>query len=76
MHNISVDVLGHPLKQDNYSTVGGDRDVGSARYEPALLPSCPTIKVLILRHYSDSNKYVNKDVSICCAAYGILGCIC
>ena len=25
---------------------GGMGDVGSARYEPALLPPCPTIKVL------------------------------
>ena len=33
------------FKQDNYSTVGGDGDVGSARYEPALLPPCPTIRV-------------------------------
>ena len=24
----------------------GMRDVGSARYEPALLPPCPTIRVL------------------------------
>ena len=26
------------FKQDNYHTVGGDGDVESARYEPALLP--------------------------------------
>ena len=26
--------------------VGGDGDVGSARYEPALLPPCPTIRAL------------------------------
>ena len=32
------------FKQDNYSTVGGD--VGTVRYEPALLPPCPTIRVL------------------------------
>ena len=35
------------FKQDNYSTVGKDGDVGSARYEPALLPPSPTIGVLI-----------------------------
>ena len=29
------------LKQDNDSTVRGDGEVGSARYEPALLPPCP-----------------------------------
>ena len=34
------------FKQDHYSTVGGDGDVGSARYEQALLPLCPTIRVL------------------------------
>ena len=34
------------IQQDNYSTVGGDGNVGSARYEPALLPPCPTIRVL------------------------------
>ena len=35
------------FKQDNYSTVGeGMGDVGLARYESALLPSCPTIGVL------------------------------
>ena len=34
------------FKQDNYSTVGGDGDVGLARYEPALLPPCPTIRAL------------------------------
>ena len=33
------------FKQDNNSTVGGVGDVGSARYEPALLPPCPTIRV-------------------------------
>ena len=34
------------FKQDNQSTVGGDGDVGSTRYEPALLPPCLTKKVL------------------------------
>ena len=28
--------------------VGGEGDVGLARYEPALLPPCPTIRVLTL----------------------------
>ena len=27
------------------------RDVGSARYEPALLPPCPTIRVLSYSNY-------------------------
>ena len=34
------------FKQGNHSTVGGDGDVGSVRYEPALLPPSPTIRVL------------------------------
>ena len=34
------------FEQDNYSAVGGMGDVGSARYEPALLPPYPTIRVL------------------------------
>ena len=35
------------FKQDYYSTVGGDGDVGSVWYEPALLPALfPTIRVL------------------------------
>ena len=32
--------------RDNWYTVGGDGDVGSARYELALFPPCPTIRVL------------------------------
>ena len=34
------------FETDNYSTVRGDEEVGSARYEPALLPPCPSIRVL------------------------------
>ena len=34
------------FKQDDYSTVGGDGDVGLVRYESALLPPCPTKRVL------------------------------
>ena len=33
------------FKQHNYSTVLGDGDVRSVRYEPALLPPYPTIRV-------------------------------
>ena len=36
----------YSASHDNWCTVGGDGDVGSARYEPALLPPCPTIRVL------------------------------
>ena len=42
MHSAHWDTFKHY----NYSTVGGNGDVGSARYEPALLPPCPTIRVL------------------------------
>ena len=31
---------------DNWCTVGGNGDVGSARYEAALLPPCLTVRVL------------------------------
>ena len=34
------------LKQDNDSTVRGDGEVGSARYEPALHPPCLSIRIL------------------------------
>ena len=44
----TIDAL-DTFKQDNYSTVGGDGDVGSARYEPALLPASPTIRVFKLQ---------------------------
>ena len=40
-----TDALRH-CKQGNHSTVGWDGDVGAARYELALLPPCPTIRVL------------------------------
>ena len=32
------------FKQDGYSIVGGDGDVGSAKYEAALLPPMPDHK--------------------------------
>ena len=38
------------LKQDNDSTVRGDGEVALARYEPALLPPCPSIRVLSYRN--------------------------
>ena len=37
----------------------GMGDVGSARYEPALLPPCPTIKVL-----SYSNKQIFRNSAL------------
>ena len=37
----------------------GMRDVGSARYEPALLPPCPTIRVL-----SYSNEYIFRNSAL------------
>ena len=41
------------LKQDNDSTVRGMGEVGSARYEPALLPPCPSIRVLSYSNYQE-----------------------
>ena len=48
--------------------MGGDGDVGSARYEPALLPPCPTIRVLsyssyIVNFQKFSTLRVNKQVA-------------
>ena len=37
----------------------GMGDVGSARYEPALLPPCPTIRVL-----SYSNQYIFRNSAL------------
>ena len=46
----SVDLSGILTLKVLVATIGaqceGMGDVGSARYEPALLPSCPTIRVL------------------------------
>ena len=36
----------YSASRDNCCTVGGDGVVGSARYELALLPPCPTLRVL------------------------------
>ena len=47
-------------KQDNYSTVAGDGDVGSVRYEPALLPPCPTIRVLSCNNCRRSTDSISK----------------
>ena len=41
----TIDAL-DTFKQDNYSTLTGYGDTGSARYELALLPPCPTIRIL------------------------------
>ena len=46
--------------QDSYSTVEGDGDVGSSRYEPTLLPPCPTIRVLHYSKYQRSTHYISK----------------
>ena len=35
----------------------GMGDVGLARYEPALLPPCPTIRVLSNSNYSSYSKF-------------------
>ena len=39
-------------KQDNYSTVGVEGDVGLARYKPAQLPPCLTNVTIWVLSYS------------------------
>ena len=41
----------------------GMEDVGSARYEPALLPPCPTIRVLSYRNCQKSTHSISKWIS-------------
>ena len=48
------------FKQDNYSTVRGDGEVRSARYEPALVPPCPSIKVLSYSNCQRSSHSMSK----------------
>ena len=55
----TIDAL-ETFKPDNYSTVGGHGDVGSARDEPALLPPCPTIRVLSYSTCQRSTHYISK----------------
>ena len=45
-------VNSYSASRNNWCTVGGDGDVGSARYEPALLPPCLTIRVLSCNNWS------------------------
>ena len=44
---------GTPFKEDNYTTVGRDGDVGSARYEPAQLYPMPDHKGFKLQWLSE-----------------------
>ena len=43
----------------------GMGDVGSARYEPALLPPCPTIRVLSNSNYSANISNVSRMLLKC-----------
>ena len=43
---MTIDALGHFLYRIMTAQWEGMGDVGSARYEPALLPPCPTIRLL------------------------------
>ena len=45
-NNAHVDVVSAVLVATIDAQWEGMGDVGSVRYEPALLPSCPTIRVL------------------------------
>ena len=70
------------FKQDNYSTVGRWGDVGSARYEPSLLPPCPTISVLsdsiCQRSTQSISKWIFRNVTlsfVCIYLAGYTYCI-
>ena len=62
------------FKQDNYNTytVGGDEDVGSARYEPALLPTCPTTRVLTYSNCHRSAHSISKLIFKYLALYELM----
>ena len=49
----TIDALDVGLNRINTARWEGMGDVGSARYEPALVPPCPTIRVL---SYSDCER--------------------
>ena len=49
----TIDALGHLLNMIITAQWEGMGDVGSARYGPALLPPCPTIKVLSYSNVRD-----------------------
>ena len=58
---LKVPRTGTLLKQDNYTAKwDGMGDVGSARYKPALLPPCPTIRVLSYSNYQRSSHSISK----------------
>ena len=54
-------------------------DVGSARYEPSLLPPCPTIRVLSYSNYQrsthsiSSSSYYNSSSACLCVPYFLRG---
>ena len=47
----------------------GMGDVGSARYEPALLPPCPTISVLSYSNYVNFQKFCTLRVKLVDSCY-------
>ena len=52
--------IGTPLSRIITAQWEGRGDVGSARYEPALLPPCPTIKVLSYSNCQRSSHSTSK----------------
>ena len=61
-HVTTVDALGHIFNRIGLITAQweGIGDVGSARYELALLPPCPTIRVLSHSSCQRSTHYMSK----------------
>ena len=58
----TVDALGHFLNRILTAQWEGMGDVGSARYEPALLPPCPTIRVLSYSNCQRSAHAISKRI--------------
>ena len=57
---MTVDALGHSLNRIITAQWEGMGDVGSARYEPVLLPPCPTIRVLSYSNCQRSTHSISK----------------
>ena len=56
----TIDALDAGLNRINTAQWEGMGDVGSARYEPALLPPCPTIRVLSYSDWDRTTHSISK----------------
>ena len=56
----TIDALGHFLNRMITAQWEGMGDVGSARYEPALLPPFPTIRALSYSNCQQINPSISK----------------